>query len=209
MKAVYFDSQIPEKIAKEKFCFPEGIMMENAASSLENAITDFFKELKPCVLIVCGSGNNGGDGIALARRIFGKFEVYVFCVKNPKTPESLVQLKMAKNLNVPFLTEDEFNSKLNEKKVNIIVDCLFGTGFSGVPDEKSSEILLKLNSYDCLKIACDIPSGINKSGLVYKNSKNEALVFNADYTVTMGALKTALFSDAAKDFCGKIICAEL
>ena len=212
MKAVYFDSQIPEKIAKEKFCFPEGIMMENAASSLQNVITDACNEqnlLNPCVLIICGSGNNGGDGIALARRIFGKTEVYVFCVKNPKTPEALVQLKMAKSLNVPFLSESEFNSILEEKKVNIIVDCLFGTGFSGVPDEKSSEILLKVNSYDCIKIACDIPSGINKNGFVYKNSKNEALVFNADYTVTMGALKTALFSDAAKDFCGKIICAEL
>ena len=105
MKPVYFDSQIPEKIAKEEFCFPEGIMMENAASSLQNVITDACNEqklLNPCVLIVCGSGNNGGDGIALARRIFGKFEVYVFCVKNPKTPESLVQLKMAKKLNVPF-----------------------------------------------------------------------------------------------------------
>ena len=178
MKAVYFDSQIPEKIAKEKFCFPEGIMMENAASSLQNVITDACNEqklLNPCVLIICGSGNNGGDGIALARRIFGKTEVYVFCVKNPKTSEALVQLKMAKSLNVPFLSESEFNSILEEKKVNIIVDCLFGTGFSGYPDEKSSEILLKVNSYDCIKIACDIPSGINKNGFVYKNSKNEEI----------------------------------
>ena len=127
MKPVYFDSQIPEKIAKEEFCFPEGIMMENAASSLQNAITDFSKELKPCVLIVCGSGNNGGDGIALARRIFGKFEVYVFCVKNPKTPENrlsrhdretIVALKR-QGWNV---TEIASRMKISEGEVELVLE---------------------------------------------------------------------------------------
>ena len=208
MKAIYFDSQIPEKIAKEKFHFPEGIMMENAASSLEKTVLENPFGTDSKVLIICGSGNNGGDGIALARRIFGKLSVYVYCVKNPKTSESLVQLKMAQNVGVPFLSEQDFYALLESKQINVIVDCLFGTGFSGIPDEKSSKILNTVNSYECYKIACDIPSGINKAGNIsVVDQKN--LAFKADVTVTMGALKTALFSDAAKDFVGKIICAEL
>lgn len=208
MKAIYFDSQIPEKIAKEKFHFPEGIMMENAASSLEKAVLENPFGADSKVLIICGSGNNGGDGIALARRLLGKYSVYVYCVKNPKTRESLVQLKMAQNVGVPFLSEQDFYALLESKRINVIVDCLFGTGFSGIPDEKSSKILNTVNSYECYKIACDIPSGIDKSGNVAINDE-VSLVFKADVTVTMGALKTALFSDAAKDFVGKIICAEL
>lgn len=208
MKPIYFDSQILEKIAKEKFCFPEGIMMENAAASLEKAVLENPFGNNSNVLIICGSGNNGGDGLALARRLFGKYSVYVFCVKNPKTSESLVQLKMTQSIGVPFLSEQEFYALLDSKRINVIVDCLFGTGFSGIPDEKSCKILNTVNSYECYKIACDIPSGIDKNGNISVEDKN-SLVFKADVTVTMGALKTALFSDVAKDFVGKVVCSEL
>ena len=69
MKAVYINSAIPEKEAKRRFCFPENIMMENAAAALEKEVLSFEPKN---VIVFCGRGNNGGDGYALSRRIFGK-----------------------------------------------------------------------------------------------------------------------------------------
>jgi hydroxyethylthiazole kinase-like uncharacterized protein yjeF len=70
-------------------------------------------------------------------------------------------------------------------------------------DEKSITLLNRLNSYNSFKIACDIPSGINNIGQV------PSIAFESDVTITMGALKTSLFSDSAKDYVGKIIVADL
>ena len=78
MRAVFSDSGKVEKEAKARFCFPEFIMMENAAAALEEEIFTAFPEQKTSVLILCGTGNNGGDGYALARRLYGKISCDIF-----------------------------------------------------------------------------------------------------------------------------------
>ena len=187
MKAVFSDSQKVEKEAKSRYAFPEFIMMENAAAALEAAIP----QLSP-VLILCGSGNNGGDGYALARRISGKIPCEIFAIKAPKTEEAINQRKMAEAAGVPILTDLPPDQKLSS--YGVIVDCILGTGFSGELKEPLAGIIEKVNKLPAYKISCDIPSGLR---------------FMADLTVTMGCLKTALFDDKAKEFCGKIEVADL
>lgn len=192
MKAVYNDSGIPEKEAKRRYFFPENIMMENAAAALEAEV------LRECnahsernfVLILCGGGNNGGDGLALARRLTGHINCSVYLTAEPKTEEAKQQLKMAQATGVSFISDPAEN--LNQ--YNIIVDCIFGTGFHGQLPAEISELFSKINETSAYKIACDIPSGLS---------------FRADSTVTMGALKTDLFSDKAKNFTGRITVANL
>ena len=187
MKAVFSDSQKVEKEAKFRYAFPEFIMMENAAAALEAAIP----QLSP-VFILCGSGNNGGDGYALARRISGKIPCEIFAIKAPKTEEAINQRKMAEAAGVPILTDLPPDQKLSS--YGVIVDCILGTGFSGELKEPLTGIIEKVNKLPAYKISCDIPSG---------------LAFKADLTVTMGCLKTALFDDKAKELCGKIEIADL
>lgn len=187
MKAVFSDSQKVEKEAKSRYAFPEFIMMENAAAALEAAIPQFSP-----VLILCGSGNNGGDGYALARRISGKIPCEIFAIKAPKTEEAINQRKMAQAAGVPILTDLPPDQKLSS--YGVIVDCILGTGFSGELKEPLAGIIEKVNKLPAYKISCDIPSGLR---------------FKADLTVTMGCLKTALFNDKAKDLCGKIEVADL
>lgn len=187
MKAVFSDSQKVEKEAKSRYAFPEFIMMENAAAALEAAIPP----LSP-VLILCGSGNNGGDGYALARRISGKIPCEIFTIKAPKTEEAIIQKRMAQAAGVPILTDLPPDQKLSS--YGVIVDCILGTGFNGELKEPLAGIIEKVNKLPAYKISCDIPSG---------------LAFKADLTVTMGCLKTALFDDKAKDLCGKIEVADL
>ena len=207
MKPVYKNFLEVEQIAKEQFSFGEGIMMENAAFALENSVRNalqknlhlaqtngsFFQK----VFVLCGGGNNGADGLALARRLCGSVNVDVLMVFPPKTEEAKLQYKMAVAVGVNFI--QSFNEN---DSYSVVVDCLFGTGFHGQLDEKSKNLILKLNKSSAFKIAGDIPSGLDKNG-------NGSDVFCADETVCMGAIKLAHLCDFAKDFIGKLTVAPL
>lgn len=196
MKAVYINSAIPEKEAKRRFCFPENIMMENAAAALEKEVLSFEPKN---VLVFCGRGNNGGDGYALSRRIFGKVKnVLVVSFGEPATGEAALQKKMCISVGVRITGAEEWSgivqNSLNLSSFDVIVDCIFGTGFHGELPQNVKAALEWANVQPAARIACDVPSG---------------MCFAADKTVTMGALKTVLFKDEVKDFAGDIVVADL
>lgn len=190
---VFENSSQIEKIAKQNYAIPDYIMMENAASS----ICDFIKNLpqvntNTSLLILCGKGNNGGDGLAAARKLQDDIDVFIFCPVEPTAQEAQGQYLMCKNLELPFLSKEQYLEKCIS--ADIILDCLYGTGFHGEIKEEAKELLDAANNSNALKIACDIPS---------------AYYFNADCTITMGELKIELFSDKAKKCCGEILIANL
>ncbi|HKM19308.1 MAG TPA: NAD(P)H-hydrate epimerase, partial [Aliarcobacter sp.] len=189
MKKIFDEVRSLDKRAIEEFHLTEDILMENASLSLKNYITKKFKK-NNSILIVCGSGNNGADGIALARLLHKRFEVSLYLVNEPKTEIGKLQLKRAKSININFVNQIF--------QADVVVDCLFGTGLNKELDEDSVSLINSLNSFNSFRIACDIPSGINSFGQISKTA------FKADITITMGALKTALLSEVAKDFVGKI-----
>lgn len=196
MKSVYINSGLVEKEAKKRFCFPENIMMENAAMALEKEV---LVSLPQTVIIFCGSGNNGGDGYALSRRIFGKVKnILVVAFGEPKTEEAILQRKMCLSVGVKIFNATEWNENVcNKQKLSssdVIVDCVFGTGFHGELPEDVKVALDWCNGQNVVRIACDVPSGMG---------------FVADKTVTMGALKKNLYEDSAKDFVGEVVVADL
>lgn len=213
MRSIYLDSSIPEKLAKEKYSFPEFIMMENAATALEKSVMAFNSDVDFSVFVLCGSGNNGGDGYALARRICGKVkDVVVFAFGEPKTAEAIVQHKMAQAIGVKIIKADSFENQWNfsNSEKNVIVDCIYGTGFHGELNSLVAKFINFCNQQKCFRLACDIPSGIDSNGVINsKKSDREKIAFCAHKTVTMGALKLALFSDEAKNFTGRIETANL
>ena len=194
MKKIFDEVRSLDKRAIEKFHLTEDILMENASLGLKNYITKKFKK-NSSILIVCGSGNNGADGLALARHLFEKFEVFIYLSKDSKTKIGKLQEKRVKSIGVNFVNEIF--------QADIIVDCLFGTGLNKELDEDSLSLINSLNNLNSFKIACDIPSGINSLGQITQTA------FKADITITMGALKTELLTDIAKDFVGKIKVANL
>lgn len=188
MQKVFDNPAQLEKQAKEKYSIPPFLMMENAAK----AMADFIKNLPifPChVVILCGKGNNGADGYALARLLNQTCNITIIATDAPSSEECTIQQQLAEKLGVnaiPFT-----NSITN---ADIIVDCIYGTGFHGELPQNARTILDWANNMNAMKIACDIPSG---------------LYFNADITITMGEQKLVLYSDKAKSVCGKIIVANL
>ena len=165
--------------------------MEHAALGLKNALPKNARS----ILIVAGSGNNGADGIALSRMIAGDLKVSLYLPYGAKSEMAKLQLKRAESVGVDIV--DTLQAE------DVIVDALFGSGLSRPLDAKAIEIIQELNSMRGYKIACDMPTGIDMEGKI----KN--LAFIADITITMGALKEALYSDDAKDFTGKIKCVDL
>ncbi len=181
-----------DKRAIEELFLSEDILMENAAMALERAVLQ-NASLGTKVIILCGSGDNGGDGYALARRLAGRFRVLVFEMKLAKSPMCQLQKERAKKVGVVIKTwEDNYK----DLECDVLIDCVVGSAFKG-----ELEPFLDFESLSQkarFKIACDIPSGIDSKGRVDKRA------FKADTTISMGAIKSCLLSDRAKDYIGEL-----
>jgi len=203
MKKVFDEVATLDKKCYDKYGLSEDILMEHAATAMLNFIESNFDTDKS-VLIVSGVGNNGADGIALARLLQGGYSVNLYLPFGVKSEMAKLQLKRAQLAGVNIIDDNQFN--IQHATYNIIVDCLFGSGLSRPLNDKATEIIEILNAMDGYKIACDIPSGILKDpSLVAYNPS----LFKAETTITMGALKTQTFGDMVKDFVGDIIVANL
>ena len=178
----------------EKYALTEDILMEHAARGMAEYIKIHFDE-GSTVLIVSGVGNNGADGIVLARQLYGEYDVRLVLPSAVRSEMAHIQEKRAKSLGIKIVEEIA--------EADIIVDALFGAGLSRELDEATQKIVHKLNSLKGFKISCDIPTGVNDKGLL------SPIAFEADVTVTMGALKEALYVDESKDVLGEIIQTDL
>ena len=182
----------------EQFALTEDILMEHAANSIARFIEDGF-DTPSSILIVSGMGNNGADGIALARMLHAKFDVTVYIPFETKSPMAKLQKKRAELIGVNITS----NSNILNNDFNIIIDAIFGTGLKRELPNETITLLEKMNNHTSYKIACDIPTGINIHGDV------EQIAFKAHTTITMGALKKSLYNDISKDYTGEILIANL
>lgn len=222
MKNLYFSSDEFDKNASENFGLSEKILMENAASKIEIEIRKKLKKHRK-ILALIGNGNNAADGICALRRLSGDFKCYALFLGKKSNEMLEFQMQIAKKVGMEFIhlfeiSDEKYNDRSaslecneisHEKLVKLlnssdcIVDAVFGSGFHGDLSPQISYILHEANKTKALKIAVDVPSGLRKNG----STANE--IFKADITVTMGALKLCLYSDMAKDFVGRIKCANL
>ena len=198
MKNLYLDTRVLDERASEKFELSEELLMENAAAAIANFIRKKFKKDER-VLGICGGGNNGADVLCALRMLEGEFECeFILASKNLK-PLAAKQLERAKFAGVR--ESKDIENSLNNAKC--LIDGLFGSGLNRNLDDKHIELISKINASPAYIIACDVPSGLNSEGKVL------GACVKADATITMGARKLALYSDAAKDYVGKIKLATL
>ncbi len=178
----------------EEYNLSEDILMEHASMGMANYIRTNFKE--GCsLLIVSGVGNNGADGLVLARQLHGSYDVKVLLPFGVRSVMAEVQLERIQALDITFVDE--------VCEADVIVDAIFGAGLSREIDEKTRKLIVQLEALNGFKIACDIPTGIDINGNPFP------MALFCDVTITMGALKESLYSDMAKDYVGEIICVDL
>ncbi len=192
MRKVFKKVNLLDQKCYQGYNLSEDLLMEHAAMGLKQYIPNSAKS----ILIISGSGNNGADGIALARMVSGDIKVDLYTPMGVKSSMAKIQLERANRVDIKPIEKiiDEYD---------VVIDALFGSGFSRELDEMSKILIRELNQKSGYKIACDIPSGININGQV------DSEAFLADLTITMGAPKIALYSDRAKDFVGDIITIDL
>lgn len=180
MQKLYDEVSSLDKRCYENFGLSEDILMEHAADGMADFIKGKFSK-GSSVLIVCGSGNNGADGIALARLLHPDYNVKILHLKKPKSDMAKLQKKRLDAIGLKECCTIE--------SCDVLVDAIVGTGFRGEFNPEISSVIDEMNNSDAYKIACDVPSG-------YK--------FFADATLTMGALKKDMYLDAHKEYVGDI-----
>ena len=194
MQKIFKEVKSLDKRCYEKLYLSEDVMMEQASMALANEVRANSKKGAK-VLFVCGAGNNGADGIAAARILVKELDVSVYIPIGVKSQMAQLQLKRLRALHVKVVT--------SVIDADLYVDAIFGSGLVRDLSENLSLIIEQLNSKDAIKIACDVPTGIDSEGSI------KSVCFKADITVTMGALKESLFCDAAKEYVGEIKVANL
>ncbi|MDR3347184.1 MAG: NAD(P)H-hydrate epimerase, partial [Helicobacteraceae bacterium] len=194
MIALYASVAHLDKYAIERFLMSEELLMEHAALAIKQEILKRFSG--GSVLIVCGGGNNGADGLALARllSIEGGFRPRFYLPFGSSSWLCEKQLERARALGIRQVNAIS--------ACDILVDALFGSGFNRKLDESAESTVRAIRDAKAFKIACDMPSGISQDG-------NYDICANMDLTVTMGAPKLALFNDRIKDLAGEIVEPEL
>ncbi len=188
-------------------------LMENAGQSVVEHLQQYYAPLyEKRILIVCGKGNNGGDGFVIARLLVESGSLITVVLLASST-----ELKGDAAINYQSLAAlAEQNKNLvqikpySKKLLNsiaqpeIIVDAIFGTGFSGAVRNPAHDVLRWINKQNIPVVAVDIPSGINGTTGVA-----EAHAIKAAHTVTFAALKTGLLCNAGKELSGEIHLADI
>ena len=186
-------------------------MMENAGAACARNIRNIIEaEKAPLrnVVVVCGKGNNGGDGFVVARKMAENgYNVCVILASGyPNSQEATYMYKLVIDLSIPTVWYDADRLKAVQtiKNADVIVDAVYGFSFYGSLSDEMKGLIGEMNSASGVKFAIDVPSG------VYCNSGfNDPDCFVADYTVAISALKPAHVIHPACDNCGDIIIANI
>ena len=189
---------------------PSIVLMENAAKAALKKV-DLSKEY---YVIICGPGNNGGDGFALARHLFnmGK-DVDVFIYSNKKEEglkkDAKINFNIMKNIDIPYMfientEKDLWTLKESLSESDIVIDSLFGTGFISKKNEFLYKIIEYINSYSYKTISIDVPSGLNSdTGQIY-----DSCVI-ADETITFQCIKRGFLNYVAFKYIGNVIVVDI
>ncbi len=147
-------------------------------------------------LIVCGGGNNGGDGYAVAYYLSKEgAKVSVIKIKEPKSQASINFYNLCRKESVEFIDLETAKTRC----FDVILDCIFGIGFSGDIIEPYATFISFINERrKTSKIySCDVPSGLNSN-----NGLGGGVI--AHKTFSIGLLKQGLYLNKGKDYCGEI-----
>jgi len=172
-------------------------LMKNAGTAVAKVILKSIK--KQPIIVVCGPGNNGGDGFILAEYLRKKgYEVDVFCL----------QKKYYKGDALKALNQLQIKSKsildLKIKKKSVVIDCLFGTGISRKISGFLRKIIFKINKSKQKTISIDIPSGVHGD-----TGKVCGCAIKANETLALHAKKIGHTLYPGKTYCGKIIVVDI
>ncbi|MGI9515492.1 MAG: NAD(P)H-hydrate epimerase [Pirellulaceae bacterium] len=194
-----------DQIAIHRFGIHSLVLMENAARGATDFLCAESGGQAGSVVIFCGPGNNGGDGLVMARHLHlrgASSKVILLADSEKLTQDSAANLRILQQTAVP-VTESprpEFNQLTRILEgADWIVDAILGTGASLPLRPPLDELLPGLNDHPARRMAVDIPTGLDCD-----TDQASPAAFNADFTATFVALKPVMLTPTGKQLCGDI-----
>jgi len=179
---------------------PSVVLMERASLGVTQTLLNYSDSTSK-ILAVCGTGNNGADGVAVARMVSlqdRQVDILLIGDENKSSEEMKQQLSIARNIGLTIYSDFD---KINWKNYTIFVDALFGIGLSRDVEGTHKEAINKINEFqETYVISVDIPSGLSGS-----TGKIMGTAVKADSTVTFGWMKTGMTTTKGKEVSGDII----
>lgn len=188
------DFQTLDQYTIETLGLPGAVLMENAGSAVVSTLLQQYDDHEASILVLAGSGNSGGDGFVIARKLsdYGfNVELCLLTEEAKVKADALIHLNVYKNRNLPFFKLTEKNKKELEEKISnatIIVDAILGTGVHGVLKEPYHSVIQLVNQSMAFVLSVDIPSGLQAD-----TGHIEELAIKADQTVTFVMPKKGFF----------------
>jgi len=203
-----------DRKAIEEYKIPGIVLMENAGRNVAEEILKMLDDPQQAkVAILCGKGNNGGDGFVVARHLHNHgISVDVFLVARVsdilKDGDTGTNLQILLNMKIPvkeILDIPGINNILKElKDYNMLVDALFGTGLSGNVREPFKTLIHGVNTLNNPRVSVDIPSGLDCN-----TGKILGAAIKATKTVTFAIAKKGFYLNDGPGYTGKVIVSDI
>ncbi len=194
-----------DRAAVEEYGIPGIVLMENAARGLASEALRMVRGAgaAPSVLIVCGTGNNGGDGYALARHLHNAGVRVVLAPLGEPSPgtDAAVNRDICRAMGLVEIAPAQIEAHLGS---DLIVDGIFGTGLDRPVREPAAGIIDRINRSGRPVLAIDVPSGLDCD-----TGRPLGSAIRADRTVTFVGLKPAMANPAAKEYVGEVVVADI
>ncbi len=202
-----------DQIATSEFDIPAIVLMENAG----RGCAELLLGRPPCraCVICCGPGNNGADGMVMARHlaIAGvAVKVLVFAAPDRLSELAVIHRRILSHTSIPFQFQPQPESswlaaelaQVNGIPTDWLVDALLGTGSSGQVRPPLERVIAALNGAAARRCAIDLPSGLDCD-----RPEPEGPIVRADLTATMVALKPSLVDSRYQHWCGEIAVVDI
>ncbi len=190
----------------ETMGIPSIVLMERAAQAVVQEMRGRLVG-RPSILVICGTGNNGADGLAIARMLHQKgYPVMAWICGNVEkaTQEWQIQQRICENLGIPLLGGILSAQWIQEKQFQVVVDALLGTGLSRNIDAGTQMLMEVVNQSDVYRVAVDIPSGICAS-----NGAIMGGAIQADLTVTFQYQKLGTVLFPGRNYSGEVMVRDI
>lgn len=193
-----------DRDAIERVGIPGPDLMENAGRGIADEIlSDHIKDpLNSRTVVFCGKGNNGGDGFVVARCLAEEgvqVAVYFIGPVDQLSEDARLNFDRARKLELALHEVSSVDDLPDMLECDLIVDAIFGTGFSGAPRGIAEQLIEYINRQHAETIAVDIPSGLNAD-----TGEHEGGVVEADSTYTLALPKYGLFLSPGREVSGTV-----
>ncbi len=195
-----------DRVAIQEYGVPGIVLMENAALRVVDVVVERYSPLQgKRVTVVCGKGNNGGDGLAVARHLATRFgaNVTVLLASDPAeySGDAALSYAMAQSFGLSLLSSD---GPMTGGWGELIVDALLGTGIKGAVTGPYAEMIEAMNRSGVPILSVDVPSGLNSdTGLA------EGACIRASMTVTLALPKFGLVVYPGAELAGEVLVADI